>query len=64
MDNAEKIFWGTLIILAGAVLGMVVASFTISPSKKECNNGISYQVENGVHKKTYLSANNTCKEGK
>lgn len=64
MSKAEKIFWGLLIILAGAVLGMIAASFTVSPSKKNCDNGISYQVENGVHKKTYIPANDTCKEDK
>lgn len=64
MSKTEKVFWGILLALAGIIIGMLAVSFLQAPSKRTCDNGISEQIEDGVKKKTYIPANDTCKEEK
>lgn len=56
----------TIIFLLGMLFGIVLAGTLLSPEfhKIDCNDGISVQEENGVKKKTYIPALDTCKEKK
>ena len=63
MSKAEKVFWGVLLFLAGAVVGaLAYALLTPSKQKVECNEtGRSTQVIDGAEYKTYIPANDKCK---
>ena len=66
MSKKEKIFWMIVAGLAGVAIGMMIISSMVPPARKvvNCNDGISEQLENGVRKKTYIPAYDTCKEEK
>lgn len=63
MSKAEKAFWIGLFLATGMIIVAVMASLAVKP-KVDCDNGISEQVENGVRKKTYIPALDTCKGNK
>ena len=64
MSKIEKTFWVGLFLAAGMIIGALVVSLSQGVKKTNCNNGISEQVEDGVHKKTYIPALDNCKEEK
>jgi len=65
MSKKEKMFWMILAGLAGVVIGMVIISLMVPPARKEnCNTGVYEEVKDGVKIKTYIPANDTCKENK
>jgi len=80
MSKAEKVVWMIVYLLAGMILGMLAASIIFSPKNTaaKCNEGMSEQIEvektynfstgkyeeKPVRKKTYIPANDTCKEGR
>lgn len=53
-------------ILSGIVVGMIMTAIILQPRKTEikCDDGWSEQVEDGIHKKTYTPALDTCKDSK
>lgn len=61
-----KVLNTIITFLLGMLLGIVLAGTLLSPEfhKIDCNDGISEQEENGVKKKTYIPALDTCKERK
>ena len=63
MGKAEKVFWGVLLFLAGAVAGALTYALLTPPKQKtECNEtGRSTQVIDGVEYKTYIPALDKCK---
>lgn len=64
MSKLEKTFWIGLFLAAGMIVGALMVSLSQGAKKSDCNNGISEQVEDGVHKKTYIPALDNCKEVK
>jgi len=78
MSKAEKMFWIGLFLAAGMIIGALMVALTHNVKKFDCNDGMSEQIESGtsynfgtgryeyapVRKKTYIPANDTCKEVK
>lgn len=64
MGKVEKAFWIGLLLAAGMVIGALMVILSNNTKKASCNNGMSEQVEDGVRKKTYVPALDTCKEQK
>lgn len=65
MSKKEKMFWLILAGLAGMTIGMVIISMMVPPARKtNCNTGVIEEVKDGVKMKTYIPANDTCKDGK
>ena len=65
MSKKEKIFWLILAGLAGMTIGMAIISMMVPPSRKpNCNTGVIEEVKDGVKIKTYIPANDTCKDDK
>lgn len=80
MSRAEKVFWIVLELLAGFTAGFIAAQIMFGGHNTvaKCDNGISEQIEvettynfatgetekKPVRKKTYIPANDTCKEEK
>lgn len=78
LGRLETIIWAVLLFAAGCVVGMCVdALLNVSAkAKTNCNDGTSEQLElqakynfaageyqyTPVRKKTYIPANDTCKE--
>lgn len=65
MSKKEKMFWLILAGLAGMTIGMAIISMMVPPARKSnCNTGVTEEVKDGVKIKTYIPANDTCKDDK
>ena len=64
MSKLEKMFWAGLMLTAGMIIGAVMVSLSQVPKKKDCNDGMSEYIKDGVKIKTYLPALDDCKGDK
>lgn len=61
--KATRILSNIFIALFVLFIGMLIGASLIhvQPKEEKCNNGISYQYENGVAYKTYIPELDDCK---
>lgn len=49
-------------VLCIIAVGLIIYALNVQPARLKCNDGVTIQIVDGIKKKTYTPALDTCKD--